>query len=197
MKKPLILPFALIIGFSTIIFAQNNFGPSRIEPAFFVENDEPVLMTRPRIVPGKSVVEFLPKPVTTVDLEQRAFELLNERRRELGLSTLVWNDDVAKIARLHSQNMAENKFFSHRGLDGSMVNDRADKNGMTKWRAIGENIAYLRGYENPVEFAITRWMQSTSHRENLLDKSWRESAVGIAITPDGTYYFTQVFLLRK
>jgi uncharacterized protein YkwD len=62
---------------------------------------------------------------------------------------------------------------------------------------IGENIAYMRGYDDPATLAIEKWMESTAHRKNLLGSNWKESAVGVAITADGTYYMTQVFLLRK
>ena len=108
-----------------------------------------------------------------------------------------WNDDVATLARLHSHNMADGRFFSHRGSDGSMVDDRADRLGLGAWRLIGENIAYMRGYEDPAALAVEKWMESTAHRKNLLGPNWKESAVGVAITEDGTYYMTQVFLLRK
>lgn len=131
------------------------------------------------------------------DIERQVFNLLNAKRRSKGLSELEWNDDVAALARLHSHNMADGKFFSHRGSDGSMVDDRADRLGLGAWRVIGENIAYMRGYEDPAALAVEKWMESTAHRKNLLGSNWRESAVGVAITEDGTYYMTQVFLLRK
>ena len=154
--------------------------------------------SRPRIYVENSEPKFNIKALPTVfDLEQQVFQLINEKRREQGLRQLEWSESIAKIARLHSQNMADNNFFSHTGLDGSIVSDRADKSGLNKWRAIGENIAYNRGYKQPIEFAVERWLQSPSHKQNLLNKEWRESAVGIAVTPEGTYYFTQVFLLRK
>jgi uncharacterized protein YkwD len=40
-------------------------------------------------------------------------------------------------------------------------------------------------------------MRSQGHRENLLDTRWKESGIGIAVASDGSYYFTQVFLLRR
>ena len=152
-------------------------------------------LNRPRKVAETSVVAANTLPV--FDLEKKAFSLLNEKRAEQGLAPLEWDDDVAKVARFHSQNMANYRFFSHKGIDGSMVSDRADSFGLKKWRLIGENIAYLRGYRNPVEFAVECWMKSASHKQNLLNSDWKESAVGVAVTEDGTYYFTQVFLLRK
>jgi uncharacterized protein YkwD len=199
------------------LFAQNNAGP-RPQPilvtpgndmsglmedlnAIFKANEEE-LPTRPRIVPEKNakrdyVYTPLPKPETVPTLEREAFELINARRAADGLPQLTWSDEVAKVARAHSQNMAGYKFFSHQGLDGLMVNGRADQAGLNKWRSIGENIAFMRGYERPAEFAVECWMESVSHRNNLLRADWKESAIGVAQASDGSYYFTQVFLIRR
>jgi uncharacterized protein YkwD len=132
----------------------------------------------------------------TVSIERQAFDLINKKRSEIGLALLMWNDELAEVARVHSQDMAEQQFFSHKGSDGTMVDDRADKFGIKNWSAIGENIAFERGFENAAEFAVERWMESPAHKQNLLDQRWKETGMGVAILPDGTYYFTQVFLLR-
>jgi uncharacterized protein YkwD len=93
--------------------------------------------------------------------------------------------------------MAEYHFFSHKGQDGQMVDGRAEQAGIFNWRAIGENIAFNRGYDDPVGLAVEKWLESPSHRENMLNKEWIESGLGVAIGADGSYYFTKVFLLRK
>jgi uncharacterized protein YkwD len=93
--------------------------------------------------------------------------------------------------------MAEYSFFSHKGLDSKMVSDRADELGSRQWRAIGENIAFNRGFQDPISKAVDLWLDSPSHRRNLLDPNWKESAVGIAVAGDGSYYLTQVFWVRK
>lgn len=129
-------------------------------------------------------------------LEQLAFNILNQNRVSNGLEPLKWNDDIARVARLHSVNMARYKFFSHQGIDGQMVNNRADSLGVSHWRSIGENIAFNKGFKLPAESACEQWMQSSAHRENLLDKRWKETGIGVALAPDGTYYFTQVFILK-
>lgn len=151
----------------------------------------------PAGITGAAASADMSSAAAVLELEKDAFQLLNVLRAEKGLHALKWNNDIAKVARLHSQNMASYKFFSHKGVDGLMVDARADKLGLSSWRAIGENIAYMRGFQNPVETAVEKWMLSTSHRQNVLNTQWIESAVGVAITGDGTYYFTQVFLTRK
>lgn len=138
------------------------------------------------------------KAFSISNLEKVAFDLMNEKRAAIGLKPVIWNEQIAQVARLHSQSMAKHKYFSHQGIDGLWIADRANDNGLKKWRAIGENIAYNRGYDNPGEFVVERWMKSTSHRENALNTRWEESGVGVAIGADGeTVYFTQVFLEKR
>jgi uncharacterized protein YkwD len=127
-------------------------------------------------------------------IERSTFEMLNSERAALGLRSLVWDENVAKLARLHSRNMANQSFFSHRGLDGSTVDGRADQLGMSNWSAIAENIAFLKGHNDPASLAIQKWLKSPSHRRNILGGGWERSAVGVAIGDDGAYYFTQVFI---
>ncbi|HEX8289710.1 MAG TPA: CAP domain-containing protein [Pyrinomonadaceae bacterium] len=192
------LSLVLFLAFSVSAQAQNGFSKINISQTTSNFDDKNDNISRPRIIVEKSETKSTAAaPLTVLDLERQAFQLINEKRKDQGLKPLEWNENVAKVARLHSQDMANNKFFSHTGRDGSSVDDRADSIGLSKWRAIGENIAYNRGYNQPVEFAVERWMLSPKHKQNLLDDRWQESAVGIAVTPEGTYYFTQVFLLRK
>lgn len=130
-------------------------------------------------------------------IERQIFVLINAERAKNGLAKLEWNESLAELARVHSHDMASAKFFSHRGSDGSMVDDRADRLGLGTWRSIGENIAYMRGYDDPASLAVAKWLESTAHRKNLLGPNWKESAVGVAVTEDGTYYMTEVFMVRK
>ena len=92
--------------------------------------------------------------------------------------------------------MGKYSFFSHIGLNGRMIDQRAIDLGLNKWRAIGENIAFNKGFEKPAEFAVERWMLSRTHRNNLLDGRWTDSGIGLCITEDGKYLFTQVFFVE-
>jgi uncharacterized protein YkwD len=192
MKKNLVLFLSLFAALATSSLAQtDNFQDQRAvvvvgrAAASRLRADEKAVGVKASVI------------VNTAAVERAAFELLNQKRVENGLKPLAWSDQLAGIARLHSQNMADLKFFSHRGLDNKMVSDRADDIGLSKWRAIGENIAFERGYQDPVSKAVELWLDSPSHRHNLLESTWKESAVGVAVAPDGSFYFTQVFLLRK
>ncbi len=197
MQKFYNLPvFKTVILFLSILFicgldVSAQFNSSA---AGFVGNGDASLSRQRIINTSAAKTKILPH---AFEMEKSAFALLNQKRAEKNLDALQWSETIAKIARIHSENMAKHKFFSHRGIDGLMVDERADSLGLSQWRAIGENIAFNQGYENPVEFAVERWMLSPTHRENILNNRWQESAVGAAIADDGAIYFTQVFLLRK
>lgn len=126
-------------------------------------------------------------------LEEEAFRVVNEQRREQGLEPLEWDAEMLYLARQHSESMANFNFFSHTGRDGKTVDERADSAGVRDWRSIGENIAYNSGVKNKVEFAVQSWLQSSSHKNNLLSRKWTRTGIGVAQTPDGKFYITQVF----
>ena len=129
-------------------------------------------------------------------LEQRAFALINEARTQAGLSPLVWDEAAAKVARAHSGNMANAGFFSHIDPAGRDTAARARELGLVGWRALGENIAYNKGYDQPADFAAERWLQSAKHYANITQPLFTHSAVGACVGPDGRAYFTQIFLAR-
>jgi uncharacterized protein YkwD len=130
------------------------------------------------------------------NLEQRAFELVNEERRTRGQEPLRWDAELTLLARRHSENMARENFFSHTDADGLDTADRAAIGGICGWRAIAENIAYNQGFDDPVGFAVERWMQSAKHRENILRPVFTHAGIGVSRTADGRVYFTQVFVAR-
>ncbi len=190
-RSEVIMKFSsvLILAFISV-FCVDSFAQSRpINASYSARVGE----TRARSVTVDSPKLSTISAGKAFELEKEAFNVLNQKRVGNGLPALRWSDDLARLARFHSHNMADQKFFSHRGLDGSMVDGRADSLGIKGWLAIGENIAFSRGYADPVNLAITQWMGSSAHRRNLLNEQWIESAVGLAVAPDGGYYFTQVF----
>ena len=63
-----------------------------------------------------------------VSIERQVFDLINKKRAAIGLVPLTWNDDLAAVARAHSQDMADQNFFSHRGSDGRTIADVTEGN---------------------------------------------------------------------
>src|SRR5713226_4782392 len=74
-------------------------------------------------------------------------------------------------------------FLSHTGPDGSTFEHRINAAGYSDWTAIGENIA--AGQQSPQQ-VVDDWMNSPGHRANILDPSFRDVGIGIAVGP-GTW----------
>ncbi len=129
-------------------------------------------------------------------IERRAFEQTNHARLENGLTPLVWDSELCRMARIHSQRMAQQGFFSHETPDGLQLKERAHENGILHFQVIGENIAYNKGYDDPGAFAVERWMISSGHRANILYVGFQASAIGSYVSADGGVYLTQVFIAR-
>lgn len=176
--------------------SDKNKTPDISRPRVITASKTVTLQSSENSVSDKAKSNLAPASAEAGKMERLIFETLNQKRIEKGLSPLSWSEDMAKVARQHSFNMAELKFFSHVGKDGLLVSDRADALGFSNWRAIGENIAYNQGFENPAEFACERWLLSPSHKNNILSREWKETGVGVAIAENGVYYFTQVFVYR-
>src|SRR5215470_14630743 len=135
-------------------------------------------------------------PVEPNDIEKRAFEQTNLVRVANGLAPLTWDADVCRMARIHSESMSRNSYFSHVTPEGMRLPERARAAGILKYSVLGENIALSRGYDDPGGFAVQQWMQSSKHRANILSSEFRAMAIGSFVAPDGSIYLTQTFITR-
>jgi len=115
-------------------------------------------------------------------LETAATQLLNELRsqpRDCGAVSfdaappLRWDSALAAAAAAHSLWMQATDSTRHEQDDGSTVADRAEDAGY-RWEAIGENLA-----AGPTRLAdaVTGWLDSPPHCENLMNPEFEEFAI--------------------
>lgn len=90
--------------------------------------------------PGVGVVTSPAAAGATSD-ERRAFELVNAERRARGEMPLVWDAELMRMARQHSENMARQNFFNHKGPDGRGLRERSHASGISGYKALAENLA--------------------------------------------------------
>ncbi len=126
--------------------------------------------------------------------EYQIFELVNAERHRNRLNELDWDDYLAQMARAYSKKMAKENFFAHSDFDGKTVVDRAKDSRIKNWRKIGENLFYYEDNYNFDALAVKGWMESPTHRQNILDRNWTATGIGVAESRDGRIYITQVFL---
>lgn len=127
---------------------------------------------------------------TSVDSasETVMFNSVNEERIKRGIAPLEFDPTLKEVARSHSQDMFLRGYFSHYSPEGKDVGDRLTAAGVF-FLVAGENLAYAPN----VKIAHEGLMNSTGHRENILDTQYHKLGVGVV---DGGIYgkmFTQVF----
>ncbi|WP_312018586.1 sigma-70 family RNA polymerase sigma factor [Streptomyces sp. I05A-00742] len=121
-------------------------------------------------------------------LQQQVTALVNAERAKAGCSPVRANSQLTQAAQGHSDDMAARNFFDHTNPDGKGPGDRVTAAGY-RWSTYGENIAY--GQQTPASVMDT-WMNSSGHRANILNCSFKEIGVGINNAPGGPRW-TQVF----
>lgn len=156
----------------------------------------PALAQEARLITSVRPVAVKAAPVEPNDIERRAFEQTNVIRVKNGLSALTWDGEICRMARIHSESMSRQHYFSHVTPEGLRLRDRARAAGILQFSVLGENIAYTQGYDDPAAFIVEQWMQSTKHRANILSSEFRAMAIGSFVAPDGSVYLTQTFITR-
>lgn len=108
--------------------------------------------------------------------ERELLEIHNIFRKAANLGTLAVNAKLMRAAQQHAYWMADNSTMSHTGKDRSTLMQRVS-NERYVWSRVGENIAV--GQHTP-EAVMEAWMDSSGHRDNILDRRYREAGFGAA-----------------
>jgi len=106
---------------------------------------------------------------------QKIITLTNEVRQQYGLPLVQGDSLLDKAAQAKADDMFRNKYFGHYSPTGVSPWDWIDKSGYDYYYA-GENLAmnFL-----DTEEVIKGWLNSPLHRENLLNKDYKD--MGIAV----------------
>lgn len=143
--------------------------------------------------PAKEEQQTKTPPATTqhqlTQLEQKVVELTNQERRKHGLPELQIDLALSRVARMKSEDMQKNNYFSHTSPTYGSPFDMMRDFGIS-YRAAAENIA--QG-QRTAEEVVQAWMNSSGHRANILNKNYTH--IGVGHTPNGNYW-TQMFITK-
>jgi hypothetical protein len=119
--------------------------------------------------------------------EQQVMELANGDRAQHGLAPLKWDAALAQAASEHARMMAEQPMLSHQYAGEPDLVARGGAAG-AHFRSIAENVAMA-----PSPQALEQeWMNSTPHRNNILDPRMNSIGVGL-VKRGGNYYAVEDF----
>lgn len=121
------------------------------------------------------------------EYELEVVELTNVERQKHGLAPLQIDEALSKVARVKSEDMAKQNYFSHNSPTYGSPFDMMKQFGIS-YRTAGENIAM--GQRSPQE-VVNAWMNSEGHRANILNSNFTHIGVGHASNGN---YWTQQFI---
>lgn len=102
--------------------------------------------------------------ITLKDIEWQIFDLINKQRKAEGLLILVWDRNLEEKAKEHSELMVATQNYEHSDFN------------------VFENI-YWGINVSPGRLAAScfeAWMESSRHKDNILEPSIKKGAVGLA-----------------
>lgn len=178
-----------------------------------------------RSLPGsplqqEPLVATQPQALDIPRLEALVHAEVNRVRLALGRQPLAWNPGLVAVARGHSLDMGQRRYFAHRSPEGQTPASRYRKGGYHcrvplgggEFLTSGENlyrshrVAVLTldatGQRRPHSYrtlngvalqTVQGWLESPAHRKNMLKEAWRSEAIGVYVHTDGFIYITQNF----
>lgn len=130
-----------------------------------------------------------PNISTYSNQESKIFTLANAERAKFRIQPLKINITLNKIALLKSQDIVGKGYFSHRSPTYGSPFDML-KSYSINYNWAGENLSLDKYADN----AHTAWMNSKTHRDNILNPNFIEIGIGIYAKGNGSYAYTQLFI---
>jgi len=122
-------------------------------------------------------------PIVSVEqsraISVNVVKLTNNERTQNGLAELKENTSLTQAAFAKIDDMFEKGYWDHRGPGGETAWDFITEEGYV-YQLAGENLA--RGFSSSQD-AVNAWMESETHRQNILNSRFKE--IGVA-TKSGT-----------
>jgi uncharacterized protein YkwD len=111
--------------------------------------------------------------------------LVNDHRVSIGLPIIEKDQRYASAYAVeHTKYMIDLKQISHDNFS-----ERSSALKAQGAKIVGENVAY--GYDT-AEGVVNAWLNSPGHKD-IIEGSYTHSGFGVILSPDGRYYFTQLF----
>jgi LysM repeat protein/uncharacterized protein YkwD len=140
------------------------------------------MLAAPPVWAEESLAESRQHAGTELSEEARqAALMMNRLRIEAGLHPLNVHPLLNLAANLHIQDMIATNHWGHTGSDGSSVRQRVTRLGYTIDGWAGENWATYKD----IQTSISWWMTHPPHRDNVLNRPYKEMGIGTAPHPRG------------
>ena len=119
-----------------------------------------------------------------VKWEYEILSLVNQERVRNGLNKLSWGESCAEAAETRAVEIAD--FYSHVRPDGTMWDTACTEPNDGKRYVEGENLVAGNSAVSP-ETTVAAWMNSESHRANILNPKYTKLSVGFYFDTSTNY----------
>jgi len=121
------------------------------------------------------------------------FSSHNSERGRAGLAALHIDSALVEVARQRAADMAAKGYFAHASPSGQTAFTLLAGAGY-RYGSAGENIARNNYPDSQsVSVAMTAFMNSSTHRYNIMDPGFTAVGVGAVMAQDGMKYYAVVF----
>ena len=132
------------------------------------------------------------------DAEMQVFNDINAERAKAGLSALIWDEALyagtkVRVNEFYDWACGKHNAGPHNRPNGDEPYTAMweyDNGTLKPFRSYGENCIGMSDYS---KFA-SEWMDSDSHRPQILSGKYTRTAIAIIYCSDGLYYATQFFV---
>ena len=125
-------------------------------------------------------------PVMASSLESNVLQLVNAERIAAGCQPLTIDNQLMAAADIRSSEAGA--VFAHQRPDGSSVKSVLQG---ASYSHFGENLAASQSVN--AHAVVAAWMQSPTHRANILNRHYTKMGVSCTMSADGHVYWAQEF----
>lgn len=142
--------------------------------------------------PVGAVVHVDVPVISPVDLVTELLALTNAARSAVGLWPYIYDAGLSELAYTRSSEMVTEGWFGHvrPGESEYRFSVLIQEAGYTTNLWQGENLAVVYSPQN----AIKMWMDSPSHRSNILETRFTRVGLAVAINDSGQQVYTMIFM---
>lgn len=137
--------------------------------------------------PTKTTSEMTPEEKAIAEFKAEVIRLVNIERKKAGAPAVNAMNELAEAADVRAKESA--KSFSHTRPNNTRSFTVLGEFSLN-YRAAGENLAY--GFKTP-EALVKAWMDSKSHRANILNPIFTYLGIGYYKNENGRIYASQLF----
>lgn len=131
-----------------------------------------------------ALIVFAASPVMAAELDSEILHYVNIARVSAGVEPLTLDRELSAASMIRAAEAEMH--FAHRRPDGREVKSVLE-NASYSW--FGENLAVSKAAD--AEAIVRAWMNSPTHRANLLNRHYTKMGVSCAKGADGRYYWAQ------